>query len=1106
MSNSSGALGRKRDLDDQNRDRRVYRYLLTLSGLPLTNKVPQMPNETRLAEQWGFAANRIFVRRVLRSVLYEQFYRDKEDEQPPVPGLTLSKLVGVLEALQDYQEREQVLDEDLRASHIITPEEKLKALGLFFQLSADERKRLSLQLPKGNVLLNQIIEKAADPSGPYSKENVHRLYRFFLQQLGEQSSKSFADALRDADEVTPQDFIKKVVAAYVDRRLAGLEAHDKVEVEKQLVDKVEREINRIELQSGLDQIKQYRSRDDIQGHEQYEYFTADFIRRLIHSVVDNELITDEFPVHLKYFEIHRIKPLPLFIWRSHQSNGLLNPFLLGDAQEGKSVEGLERQVAYRVRVHFYIYLPDDYSIRFEDLTAQSEVTGRRRLEFSEEVVGIGCPTSHITTAINRALFWDIPVLDGYTPIVDGVYCNDEVMGGTPNSPVWSHAVARLYKTQDAEAVISLDVPCDEVATRAETASADFCGFDLIETSAKAALLARLKLIKQVLASQPGVSASRYISELCFRIEESTALNKAQDAICHYPFSLRAMEGRLEETVFYQRYRQRQPGFEFEAQASGDSWSVIALEAQIAIAEANLKEGLTHIARRYLEVIQPYFEGNVLDKVSNLMLAKYYLCWFRYEYLSDLDDAVYPQPDRYVAVRQAEAHIAKAEGYLQRRLKVYEKMDELPQVNLHPHFYLLSRVYAHRAKLHIFFSKYMPRLPLEEALLKPIEQLEKARIYAAQDGDPAMYAQWSAYQGWCYLMLAYLGDFESSTLDGFSYNDCLDWAARLVDHAKLCYSANGKICYQQIKDAGGRTTQYVAASEPATSKETASIGKVRERYYNKYGSTMVEIVPLIRELFQTEQGISSQQYVEESNVVSLDVSLLKEARQDENSSIYLFGMQSSILLFAQGMLALCKPYERDEALFEAIEKTVMRLFTYCYAIASDGTVRNENPATWPQNTAPGSIVLDRAFPDESASEDLQSRDRLLQCLYPHRLTQFTDLGKIFVVVCELILLSSVPSSVAKSKKRGATAKISKIRRLIKELKENDQFPFAKAEACGQTRYNAHLAEHYVQFESYVEKLLVRLQSGKAEDGGSIQSRDQIVTAVFRIIRGEINVLP
>ncbi len=69
-------------------------------------------------------------------------------------------------------------------------------------------------------------------------------------------------------------------------RLVGLEVHDRAEVKKQLVDKVEREINRIELQSGLDQVKRYRSQDEGQGNEHFEYFTADFIRRLIHSVVD----------------------------------------------------------------------------------------------------------------------------------------------------------------------------------------------------------------------------------------------------------------------------------------------------------------------------------------------------------------------------------------------------------------------------------------------------------------------------------------------------------------------------------------------------------------------------------------------------------------------------------------------------------------------------------------------------------------------------------------------------------------------------------------------------------------------------------------------------
>ena len=1095
MSNSSGAVGRKRDLDDQARDREVYRYLLTLSGLPLSNKKPQTPNETKIAEQWGFASNRIFIRRVLRSVLYESFYQS-EQTKPSVPGLTLSKLVNILSALEQYQQREQSLNEDARASHIITHEEKLKALGLFFQLSATERAQLLIQQHGDNALLSQIVEKIGDPAGSYSSENMRHLYEFFLRQLGDRSSKTLIEAIADAGYATPQDFIQKIVGEYVNRRLAGLEIHERDEVEKQLVEKVERELNRIELQSGFDQINRYRSREsDGSTHEHLRYFTADFVRRLVHSIVDNELITDEFPIHLKFFEIKRIKPLPLFVRRTYQPKGLLNPFLLGDEQEGKSVEGLERQVAYRVRVHFYINLPEDYEIRFKDLMAQSRVTDHRRLEFSEEVVGIGCPTSHITTAINRVLLWDVPLLSEYAPIVDGVYCNDEVMGGTPNSPVWSHAVARLYKIQDIEGAIASNKPCSEVATRAETASADFCGFDLIETSAKAALLVRLKLIKQILASQPGVSAKQYISELCYRIEEHTAFKKAQEAIQYYPFSLRAMEGRLEDTIFRDKYRQRQAGFTFEPQVDGDCWSVVAIEAQIVIAEANLKEGLTHIGRKYLEVVKPYFEDKIQDKVSNLLLAKYYLCWFRYEYLSDLDDAVYPQPDRYVAVRQAGDYIAKAESHLQQRLSAYEKMDELPQSNLHPQFYLLSRVCAHRAKLYIFFSKYMhmPSRDDGSTLLKPIEQLEKARIYAAQDGDPTLYAQWSAYQGWCYLMLAYLGDFESSALSGFSEAGCLDWAARLVDHASVCYSANGKKCYQQIKDAGGRTTQHVSAK-----------GAKRETYYGKYGSTMVEMVPLIQELFQTDEQASKQAYDKVSNIVGLDISLLREIRQDEDSSIYLFGMQSSILLFAQGMLALCRHYESEATLIEGIRETAMRLFTYSYAIASDGTQRDEDSATWPRHAEPGSIVLNRAFPTDVSDGDMSSSDRLLQGLYPHRLTQFADLGKFFAIACELILLKCDCPTAQKNKRR--TAKISKIRRLILELKENDHFPFSKAEACGQTRYNAHLAEHYAQLAAYVERAIALLTKGQRAKENSLQVRRRVVADVFRIIRGEVNVMP
>ena len=90
---------RQRDTDDQSRDRQVYRYLLNLTDLGLDDKSTS-PNESSIAKQWGVTENRIFIRRVLRSVLFDELYADKEDKPSPVPGLTLSKLVNILSALQ----------------------------------------------------------------------------------------------------------------------------------------------------------------------------------------------------------------------------------------------------------------------------------------------------------------------------------------------------------------------------------------------------------------------------------------------------------------------------------------------------------------------------------------------------------------------------------------------------------------------------------------------------------------------------------------------------------------------------------------------------------------------------------------------------------------------------------------------------------------------------------------------------------------------------------------------------------------------------------------------------------------------------------------------
>jgi hypothetical protein len=1143
-SNRSGDHSPIRQLEpEQARDREVYRYLLTLTDLGLSPKF-KVPNETSIARQWGVEGNRIFVRRVLRSVLYEEYYEDKhpQDSPPPVPGLTLSKLVNILSSLQNYRrEQQRSLKSDSQPKRAITPPEMLNALNIFGRLSSSERNQLSLKESPGEITFGQILEKAINLTPAYKHTQAFELHNFFLKQIAEQPAMSFAEKLSSRGK-TADEYIYQLVSKHTSRYFSGLEPKEKDHLDAAYVGKVKREIDRINLQSGIEQADSSLKLDSdiISTPRLHKYLTAGFVQRLVQSVIDNELVTDEFPIHIKFIEMKRVKPLPLYLRKEDENIFALNPSLLTTENdtEADNIEGLEQQVAYRVRVHFYIKLPPDYKVKFDGLTVVNTIAKQDRLEFFEEVIGIGCPTSHITTAINRVVLWDIYALNAYIPVVNGIHCNDEIMGGTPNSPVWSSCTARVYKRADITKAIESDEHRDDVATTVEIASADFCGFDLIETSAKAALLARLKLVKQILSKQPKISANDYINQLCNRVEEMTALKRAKTCLTLYPFSLRAMEGQLDATIFKDHYRKRKPGFIFKAVGSDSQpeWTTAALEAQMKIAEAYLLEGLSHIAKRYLECIRFYFDGKDQYQVTYALRAKYCICWFRYYYLGDLEHQKDEFPDRYFAVRQADEKLEEAEHHIKERLKRYAKLNELAQVNLSPHFYLLSCIHAHRAKLYIFFPKYMRKLSSAEMLIEPVRLLEKARIYAARDGDPALYAQWSAYQSWCYIMLAYLNRQEDAISDDFSAEKCFIWAEQLTKHADICLSSTGRVCYQQIKDSGGKTTKYYITEDlPNRQAEAHKVRfidssleptKKTRRYYEMYGSTAVEVVPLIKELFydqdvtETDKAVEkeAQDYNQASNIVSLDFSLLKKRNNDEESSIYLFGMRSAILLFAKGMLALCKPYESDAELVNAIDHEALRMFNYCCAIASDGTQRNIE-AKHQFDKSQNAIVLNRSIPSVNEAqadsdqvisrEDTLSRDRLLQSLYPHRLTQFADLGSIFIIACELILWVSSQSFkgfYTSTQKWADIADEYKIREdrintALKNLIKNDKFPFPIEEACGQKRYNGHLAEHYLQLEKSTQSFMAKLKQRELPDIRSIPIRDQVVTEFFKIIRGE-----
>ncbi|MEO1254724.1 MAG: hypothetical protein AAFY41_07555 [Bacteroidota bacterium] len=375
MSNTTNHHGRsRRDSEDQARDYAVYRYVLSLTDLGLTGKAI-IPNETGIAKQWG--TDRIFIRRVLRSVLYEEYYQQKKEVQSPVPGLTLAKLVGILSALEAYQREQQSLNSEGRVTSTITRSEKLKALRLFGRLSLGERQLLELPTHQGRALLDQLVDDAINLSPGFTADDVNRLYTFFLQNTGKDSDQRLSDALKDSDRETQRELIHAMVADYTGQYFSGLTKSDKEDRDCRLLEKVQRELERINLQSGIQQANVFLKRDDdpFNTARLRNYLTIEFIQQLVRSVVDNELLTDEFPVYLKYFEIERVKPLPLYIKQKGLGIGVLNPHLLDDDDEVDSITGLERQFAYRVRIHFYIKLPETYKVKFEELTVITKQPG-----------------------------------------------------------------------------------------------------------------------------------------------------------------------------------------------------------------------------------------------------------------------------------------------------------------------------------------------------------------------------------------------------------------------------------------------------------------------------------------------------------------------------------------------------------------------------------------------------------------------------------------------------------------------------------------------------------------------------------------------------------
>jgi hypothetical protein len=1062
--------------EDRKRDAAVYLHLLNnLTDLDISEDNPK-PNEYKIAKQWG--QNRIFVRRVLRSVMGER-YQEKEREER-IPSLSLGKLVTILTSLEAYWQGESAKNKDSLAQKMInkfTQQEKERVLKKYAQLSLDERKKLGLLVHPEAGLLEQLKEIITDEIQQDSLDVVS----FYKQAINLYSSQkqqhSYLKSLDANDHLDIDEYFKLVnqITEYIQPRLKKyyqhLSTNSEQEIIKDLVDKILREVSRTEFQAGLRQIKTVVEQcpDFVKNNLTSDSISNLFLESLSNSIIKNNLLGDKFPVYIDYLEIEKVKPLPLKLYRG--KTGLINTDFLDDSEDENEyyAQGLEKQIAYRVRVYFYVYPPENWKPKptleekeISQFFKQEE--SNNRLEFCEEVVGVGSPIAHITTAINRFLFEGIDILkkQGYLPVTQKIVSEDKVIGNTRNSAVWSYSLVKLCKQKDVKNSLKDEIDYNQIVADQELATGEFYGFDLLESAAKSALHARLRAIEKT-----AIDSQQYLQQLCQRIEEKYILKKAENWIKFYPFSLRAMQDYLEKKLFKDKYRNWDER-NFKEVNNNQAWSMVAYEAHLAITQVYLQEGLYRIAKKYLEVIKPHIEDGRLD--DKLLVSLYHICLFDYHFYTDLEDEERDHQERGSAIRKAEECLNIAEEYLQEYLKEYAIIGEYSQTNVHPFFYYLSRIYSHRAKIYLFFP-YIAQLPSPKThlLIEPLRLLEKARIYAARDGDANYYAYWTVYQIWSYLITAYVGD--TKLLKGqFTRQNCLEWAERLIKNALDCYGERGRKSYQQIKNYSGKQTEF-------------SISNI---VYEQYNDIYVQTIPPIIEIGKGSSHLDEfyqkifQSSQSQQKIIQLPMSALTYLDSNSDNKIYLFGIHASLLLFGLGLVELCKD-NQEEGLEERI-LMAMKRFTLGAAIASEGTVDEKRGEK---------TYLQRIFTEQKQNNNQKMpEDFQIRGLYPHRLTQFTAKGKIFAATCRVILLLYNYEKY--------NSYWPEVAYLLNDLHDAQTIIRSNNPdySLGQNRYSGHLVQQFKGVKSYLES-----QKNSGKSGSLEEIRNRIVTDIFKILRGD-----
>ena len=1104
---------------DRLRDKEIYRYLFSLAVVYRKEK-GNLDDHTNINfSQTGarFEEKADYARRIYN------FITNQDNDGYNLPAkITTAELVKRLTTLLDNLDPGTIRQETIN-----------KLFGYLISLTHQERKGLSISKSEADILIQQSLlnlgyyninsRKITDQQSQHGnllkdsilQENILNLYKASLDLQNESGSDNQFFNEGEVFESNPRPIEKKVskfIEKIITNHLQTIDLASTItEKISDYTDKIQRRLARIISQSGFDQIHSY-SRDEVFRY----YFTPKFIKNLAITTIENALIREKIPLYLEYFDIQRIQPLPLYSSPEIENSFLLNQSLklnqkLDNIIDIPQDDCLTSLYAYRVTVWFRLGVEEsEITTALDQLDKKTHKQmkaklfnpQRKSIIFKVDSTGVGTQLSQMIKIINRALFWDVQCIsESYFAIAHDLV--HEVTGNQFGSPVWSHSLVRLCRLEYLEQALRDRGKYIDYVHVEDVARGDYLGFSLIEVSAKSALQARLAAILQA-----NIYPERYKKDLIATIIRREILRTADNFLDYYPFSLNAMESFLTKCQYLKKSVTH-----FNSEDNNDlssEFSHLYYDAYLAIIKTYLREGLYRKAKRYFDEIQiiekisqdnlnnfrpdlPQRLGRECEIFSGGSLAKYEILKAYYLYLFDEEEKNIDYRWLGIDDHRKTNLISKAWDcldnawhHLQIRVAKYAAINEVSQAIFYPYFIMLSHISFRKAKLFLYFptdsANRFPGVPeLKNYHYARLYFFEQARLQAAKHGNQETYAVFTSVQVWAYVMAGYLqgGDkylegkeedwivtFPSGKSIDLRRKTCLKFAQELRDHALISYTEYGRNCYYQIKEKSG-------ISDSAVHK------------LPHYGNFTVEPIPLIREersnANQVEQGYS---YFEDrlsgDGILRIDMALL-HMRQLDNSDdflekdIYLFGTKAANLLFARGMCELCDD-ENTSKINEWKNKITKayRLFTYAWATAEDGgktEIENDNQYKITRPDFTHKAREDARKVSYPPPEALSVRD-----IYPHRLSEMSDIGKVFAITARLLLMyltkTERPLEIAQ-----ANQKLEEYESEINQLMAH----FHSTKRCnpvlieGQKEFNGHLRPYLNQIKKISQTALQTFHS-------------------------------